>query len=64
MDTQKSKDYRKAYKLIHRRSYNLPLYDTKDQEIIDWMESHKPCSAYLRKLVCEDMAKRRRIILE
>jgi len=55
METEKTKAYRKTYKKEHRRVYSLPLFDTKDPDMIKWLEDHRPAGQYLYRLVLQDM---------
>jgi len=56
IELEKAKSYRVSYEArTNRKHYSLTLLPTRDKELIDWIECHKPINNYLRKLVEKDL---------
>ena len=45
------------YNKAHGKSFNFRLYTPKDNEMIEWLDSHENNTGYIKDLIREDMKK-------
>ena len=56
-DYEKRLDYNNTYNRNNYRSFSMRLNNTKEEELIKWLESKNSVKEYLLSLVIKDMEK-------
>ena len=54
---RKRTDNRRQWEKENIKSYTVRVNVTKNPELADWIETHKPAQGYLKELIRKDMEK-------
>ena len=53
----KDKEKYNAYKRRTTAHYSVTVSRVSEQDMIDYLDAHKPCNAYIKNLIRQDMKK-------